>query len=61
MPATVVDHHSNGSLSIPRSSTDGGTTNGTLTPTTGQSLPTQSWSTSEGTIVQDGERDAQVR
>ncbi len=61
MPATVTDHHSNGSLSIPRTSSDGGTPNGTLTPTAGQSLPTRSWSPSESTIVQDGDRDAQVR
>ncbi|TFK88497.1 hypothetical protein K466DRAFT_488810 [Polyporus arcularius HHB13444] len=61
MPATVTDHHSNGSLSIPRTSTDGGTPNGTLTPTAGQSLPTRSWSPSESTVVQDGDRDAQLQ
>ncbi|RPD54648.1 hypothetical protein L226DRAFT_535797 [Lentinus tigrinus ALCF2SS1-7] len=60
MPATAAEHHTNGSASVPRTSTDGGT-NGTSTPTTGQSLPTQSWSTSDSTIAQDGDRDAQLQ
>ncbi|KAI0755187.1 Rapamycin-insensitive companion of mTOR, N-term-domain-containing protein [Daedaleopsis nitida] len=63
MPAHVQDHHANSSLSIPRTSADAGTSNGTgtLVPSV-QSLPsTQSWNTSEGTVIGDGNRESQLQ
>ncbi|KAI0632054.1 hypothetical protein C8Q77DRAFT_1158732 [Trametes polyzona] len=46
-------------LSIPNS-TDGGTTTGTATPTTGQSFAGQSWSTADSTLVPDGDKESQL-
>ncbi|KAI0775530.1 Rapamycin-insensitive companion of mTOR, N-term-domain-containing protein [Trametes elegans] len=54
MPATVGDHSANSSLSIPRSSTDGGASHGTVTPTTAQSVSGISWSTSDSTLAPEG-------
>ncbi|KAI9064633.1 hypothetical protein FKP32DRAFT_1648919 [Trametes sanguinea] len=60
MPAAVGEHSTHSSLSIPNS-TDGGTSNGSATPTTGQSAPNQTWTTSEGTLAPDGDRATQLQ
>lgn len=59
MPTAPSNHQSNGSLTIPRSSTDGGSTS-TLTPNTGQNSLAPSWAASEATVDADADRDTQV-
>ncbi|KAI0643109.1 Rapamycin-insensitive companion of mTOR, N-term-domain-containing protein [Trametes meyenii] len=60
MPAAVPEHSSHGSLPIPQS-TDGGTSNGSITPTLVQSVPTQSWSTVDTAFLPDTDRESQLQ
>ena len=59
MPAAAGEHSSHSSLSIPNS-TDGGTSNGSATPTTGQSAPSMMGTAPDSTLALDGDRETQV-
>ncbi|KAI8986238.1 Rapamycin-insensitive companion of mTOR, N-term-domain-containing protein [Trametes punicea] len=60
MPTAIGEHSSHSNLSIPNS-TDGGTSNGSATPTTGQSASSQTRSTSDSTHVMEGDRESQLQ
>ncbi|KAJ8469790.1 hypothetical protein ONZ51_g8763 [Trametes cubensis] len=60
MPAAAGEHSSHSSLSIPNS-TDGGTSNGSATPTTGQSAPSMMGAAPESTLALDGDRETQIQ
>ncbi|KAH9889877.1 Rapamycin-insensitive companion of mTOR, N-term-domain-containing protein [Cubamyces lactineus] len=60
MPAAAVEHSSHSSLSVPNT-TDGGTSNGSATPTTGQSAPNLVGTASDTTLVMDGDRETQIQ